>query len=49
VKIALPRPRTSEAAAGAEFGRYVAEIWGDLRDEASRGMQDVETHSLRAT
>jgi NitT/TauT family transport system ATP-binding protein len=49
VQIALPRPRTSEAAASAEFGRYVAEIWSDLRDEASRGMQDAETHSLRAT
>src|SRR5262245_45689582 len=46
VEIALPRPRTSEAAASAEFGRYVAEIWSDLRDEASRGMQDAEKHSL---
>ena len=48
VKIALPRPRNSEAAASAEFGRYVAEIWSDLRDEASQGMQDAEKHSLQA-
>jgi len=48
LEIALPRPRTSEAAASAEFGRYVAEIWSDLRDEASRGMQDAEKHSLQA-
>jgi NitT/TauT family transport system ATP-binding protein len=46
VDIALPRPRTSEAAASAEFGRYVAEIWSDLRDEATRGMQDAESLSL---
>jgi len=48
VDIALPRPRTSEAASSAEFGRYVAEIWSDLRSEASRGMQDVEAQSRRA-
>jgi NitT/TauT family transport system ATP-binding protein len=47
VQIALPRPRTSEAAASAEFGHYVAEIWSDLRDEASRGMQDAEKQSLQ--
>ena len=47
VEIALPRPRSSEAAASAEFGRYVAQIWSDLRDEASRGMQDAEKHSLQ--
>ena len=48
VDIALPRPRTSEAASSAEFGRYVAEIWSDLRIEASRGMQDAEAQSRRA-
>jgi NitT/TauT family transport system ATP-binding protein len=47
VDIALPRPRTSEAASSEEFGRYVAEIWGDLRVEASRGMQDAEAQSRR--
>ncbi|HTP48363.1 MAG TPA: ABC transporter ATP-binding protein [Casimicrobiaceae bacterium] len=44
VEIALPRPRSSAVASGAEFGRYVAQIWSDLRDEASRGMQDDESH-----
>jgi len=48
VKIALPRPRNSEAAASAEFGRYVSDLWSDLRDEASQGMQDAEKHSLQA-
>jgi NitT/TauT family transport system ATP-binding protein len=48
VDIALPRPRSSEAASGAEFGRYVAEIWSDLRIEASRGMLDAEAQSRRA-
>jgi len=48
VNIALPRPRTSEAASSVEFGRYVAEIWADLRIEASRGMQDAEAQSRRA-
>ena len=26
----------------ARLGRYVAEIWGDLREEAARGMQESE-------
>jgi NitT/TauT family transport system ATP-binding protein len=47
VGIDLPRPRTSEVAASAEFGRYVAQIWSDLREEASRGMADTEAR-LRA-
>jgi len=25
------------------FGHYVAEIWADLREEASRGMADSES------
>jgi NitT/TauT family transport system ATP-binding protein len=43
VDIALPRPRTSEIVSSPEFGRLVATIWGDLREEASRGMQDSES------
>ena len=43
VEIALPRPRTSEIVSSEAFGRYVAQIWSDLREEASRGMQDDET------
>jgi NitT/TauT family transport system ATP-binding protein len=42
VDIDLPRPRTSEVVGSDAFGRYVAQIWTDLRDEASRGMQDAE-------
>jgi len=46
VAIELPRPRSSEIVSSDAFGRYVAQIWGDLREEASRGMHDDET--LRA-
>jgi NitT/TauT family transport system ATP-binding protein len=45
--IKLPRPRTSEIVGSEAFGRYVAEIWKDLREEASRGMTDQES-STRA-
>jgi NitT/TauT family transport system ATP-binding protein len=44
VEIALPRPRSSEIVSSEAFGRYVAQIWSDLREEASRGMLDDETH-----
>jgi NitT/TauT family transport system ATP-binding protein len=46
VNINLPRPRTSEIVGSEAFGRYVAEIWNDLREEASRGMRDEEKHAL---
>jgi NitT/TauT family transport system ATP-binding protein len=46
VDIDLPRPRTSQIVGSEVFGRYVAEIWNDLREEASRGMQDEEAHAL---
>jgi NitT/TauT family transport system ATP-binding protein len=42
VDIDLPRPRTSEIVSSDAFGRYVAAIWNDLREEASRGMQASE-------
>jgi NitT/TauT family transport system ATP-binding protein len=45
VEIDLPRPRTSEVVTSDAFGRYVAQIWSDLREEASRGMQDAEAHA----
>jgi NitT/TauT family transport system ATP-binding protein len=48
VEIDLPRPRTSEIVSSASFGRYVAQIWNDLREEASRGMLEDETRSLHA-
>jgi NitT/TauT family transport system ATP-binding protein len=42
IDIELPRPRSSEIIASAEFGRYVGLLWQDLREEASRGMADSE-------
>jgi NitT/TauT family transport system ATP-binding protein len=45
VDIDLPRPRTSDIVGSEAFGRYVAQIWADLREEASRGMRDEETHA----
>ena len=42
VDIDLPRPRSSEIVASPEFGRLVATIWSDLREEASRGMREAE-------
>jgi NitT/TauT family transport system ATP-binding protein len=47
VNIELPRPRTSEIVSSDAFGRYVAQIWADLREEASRGMNDAESRALR--
>jgi NitT/TauT family transport system ATP-binding protein len=48
VDINLPRPRTSEIVSSEAFGRYVAQIWNDLREEASRGLQDDESRVLQA-
>jgi NitT/TauT family transport system ATP-binding protein len=47
VDIDLPRPRTSEIVSSEAFGRYVAQIWNDLREEATRGMADDEGRKLR--
>jgi NitT/TauT family transport system ATP-binding protein len=47
VKIDLPRPRTSEIVSSEAFGRYVAQIWSDLREEASRGLQADESAKLQ--
>lgn len=43
VDIDLPRPRTSEIVSSEAFGRYVAQIWADLREEATRGMKEDES------
>ena len=43
IDIDLPRPRTSEIVGSEQFGRYVAQVWSDLREEASRGMAESET------
>jgi NitT/TauT family transport system ATP-binding protein len=42
VKIDLPRPRNSEIIGSEQFGRYVATVWADLREEASKGLVDSE-------
>jgi NitT/TauT family transport system ATP-binding protein len=48
VSIDLPRPRTSEIVSSDAFGHCVAQIWSDLREEATRGMHEAEALSLRA-
>jgi NitT/TauT family transport system ATP-binding protein len=48
VDIKLPRPRTSEIVSSEAFGRYVAQIWADLREEASRGLNDAESRALHS-
>jgi NitT/TauT family transport system ATP-binding protein len=48
VAIDLPRPRSSDIVSSDKFGRYVAQIWGDLREEASRGMRDDERSRERS-
>ena len=48
VEIKLPRPRTSEIVSSDDFGHYVAQIWGDLREEASKGLKDDEARMQRA-
>ena len=40
--IDLPRPRTSETIGSEAFGRFVAQLWSDLRDEATRGMDEQQ-------
>ena len=40
VPIDLPRPRSSEDVGDPRFGSLVAEIWKDLREEASRGLRN---------
>jgi len=47
VTIDLPRPRNSEIVSSDEFGHYVARIWSDLREEATKGLRDDEAHLLR--
>jgi len=46
VDIDLPRPRSSEILGSQAFGQYVATLWADLREEASKGLSADEA-SLR--
>ena len=48
VDIDLPRPRTSEVVGSDAFGHYIAQIWADLREEASRGLSDDESRARDA-
>jgi NitT/TauT family transport system ATP-binding protein len=41
-EVDLPRPRSSDVVSSEAFGRAVAQVWSDLREEASRGMLDDE-------
>lgn len=47
VDIDLPRPRTSEVVGSVRFGELVGLIWNDLREEASRGMKEMEKAGSR--
>jgi NitT/TauT family transport system ATP-binding protein len=47
VAIDLPRPRTSAIVSSDAFGHCVAQIWSDLREEATRGMAEAEARSLQ--
>lgn len=47
VDIDLPRPRSSEVVSSEAFGHYVALLWADLREEASRGMSETEARDRR--
>ncbi len=42
VEIDLPRPRSSKMMGAERFGHFVAAIWEDLREEASKGLQELE-------
>jgi NitT/TauT family transport system ATP-binding protein len=48
VGIDLPRPRSSEIVGSDAFGHYVAQIWADLREEASRGLSEDESRARLA-
>lgn len=45
VEIKLPRPRSSEIVGSDAFGHYVAQVWADLREEATRGLDEAESRA----
>jgi len=47
VDIDLPHPRDSEVVGSDAFGHYVAQVWHDLREEASRGIAEDESRVLK--
>ena len=42
VDVGLPHPRDAEVVSSDAFGHTVAQIWSDLREEATRGIEDDE-------
>jgi NitT/TauT family transport system ATP-binding protein len=46
-EIDLPRPRDSAIVSSVVFGQYVAQIWSDLREEASKGLSASEASLAR--
>ena len=42
VEVDLPRPRSPEVLTSPRFGAVVADIWADLREEATRGLLEAE-------
>ena len=44
--VAAPGVGVVAVVSSDAFGRYVAEIWHDLREEASRGIRDDESRVL---
>ena len=45
VDIDLPRPRSSEIVGSDACGHYVAQIWNDLLEEATRGLEEAEARA----
>jgi NitT/TauT family transport system ATP-binding protein len=45
VAIDLPHPRDADVVESDRFGHYVAEIWHDLREEATRGIEESEAQA----
>lgn len=45
VSINLPRPRSADVVGSEQFARYVADIWADIREEATRGMDYGSTRA----
>lgn len=42
LRVDLPRPRTADVVTSPAFGALVAELWADLRSEATRGLLQDE-------
>ena len=48
IVVDLPRPRTSDAVVSPAFGAYVADIWNDLRQEATLGLAEADRRRTSA-